>query len=236
MYILNNILSEMKHKKISQKQVLDELGLSSSAFADWKNGKTSSYIKYLPQIAEILGVTEEYLRCDNGSLNGTTAIDKTIYSKTYEREIIASLLSSSELPCDEEILRISSYMGCKLAYLFDPNIEEFIVGNAATDENYELKEHIFEILNTLSTSIEYRKFQVQVSRVILHHLSNDEYSIDSDKLKNELGFTAAKIDFLCSKRIPNMLNTSDVGLNFSDLMKIKREYGISYTYMFTGKN
>ncbi len=236
MSIIDNILKVMKEKKLSQKAVIKQLGIAESSFTDWKQGKTSSYIKYLPQIAEILGVTEEYLRCDNNSFNGVTAIDKTIYSKTYEREIIASFLSSSELPCDEEILRISAYMGCKLAYLFDPNVDELVADNSVLDDKGELKELLFEILNTLSTSIEYRKFQVQVSRVILHHLSNGEYSIDPDKLKNELGFTSAKIDFLCSKSIPNMLNTSDVGLNFSDLMKIKREYGISYTYMFTGKN
>lgn len=74
--ILNNILSVMKYKKISQKQVLDELGLSSSAFADWKNGKTASFFRYLPQIAEILGVSEEYLKSNKVIAQNTISRDK----------------------------------------------------------------------------------------------------------------------------------------------------------------
>ena len=58
---LNNILSVMKEKKISQADLCAKLGIGKQAVTNWKAGHTKSYMKYLPQIAEILGVTTDYL-------------------------------------------------------------------------------------------------------------------------------------------------------------------------------
>lgn len=46
---------ETKHK--SQKELCDFLGVSQSVYSGWKAGRIGSYTKYLPQIAEFLGVT-----------------------------------------------------------------------------------------------------------------------------------------------------------------------------------
>lgn len=56
MDILTNIMSSMKKKNLSQKQLCDKLGLSKSSFSEWKSGKTTSYMQRLPEIASILGV------------------------------------------------------------------------------------------------------------------------------------------------------------------------------------
>ena len=59
--ILNNIISEMNTKNKKQKDLTDFLGLTKNAFTDWKGGKSKSYMKYLPRIAEFLGVSVDYL-------------------------------------------------------------------------------------------------------------------------------------------------------------------------------
>lgn len=61
MDVLTKILDEMKRQKISQKTITSSLGLSKQSFSEWKAGRVTSYMKYLPQIAQILGVSVDYL-------------------------------------------------------------------------------------------------------------------------------------------------------------------------------
>ena len=58
---LDNIINVMKEKKISQKELCNSIGVSKQTFTNWKNGWHSSYKKYLPQIAEVLGVSVDTL-------------------------------------------------------------------------------------------------------------------------------------------------------------------------------
>ena len=61
MRILDRITEELKTQKKTQKNLCDFLGLSSNNYTDWKSGKSSSYKKYLPEIAEYLNVSIDYL-------------------------------------------------------------------------------------------------------------------------------------------------------------------------------
>lgn len=61
MEVITKILSEMKKQNITQKNVVDSLGISQTAFSDWKAGRSKSYMKYLPKIASVLGVSVDYL-------------------------------------------------------------------------------------------------------------------------------------------------------------------------------
>lgn len=44
-----------------QKELTDYIGVSKGTFTDWKSGKTVSYNKYLPKIAEFFDVSVDYL-------------------------------------------------------------------------------------------------------------------------------------------------------------------------------
>ena len=71
MEVLNNILSLLKIQNKKQTELAAHLNLSKNVFTNWKNGDNTSYIKYLPQIAEFLNVTVDYLlgndnKTDNG--------------------------------------------------------------------------------------------------------------------------------------------------------------------------
>ena len=61
MHTLNIVLATMQEKKISQKELCEHLSIGKQAFTDWKSGKSESYKKYLPQIADFLGVSVDYL-------------------------------------------------------------------------------------------------------------------------------------------------------------------------------
>ncbi|WP_312942959.1 helix-turn-helix transcriptional regulator [Oscillibacter sp.] len=51
---------------IEQKSFAKSIGVIPQTITDWKNGKSKSYTKYIPQIAEILNTTTEYLLTGEG--------------------------------------------------------------------------------------------------------------------------------------------------------------------------
>ena len=57
----DTIIVILKRKNFHQKDLTDYLGLSQNAFSEWKSGRNHSWRKYLPQIAEFLGVTVDEL-------------------------------------------------------------------------------------------------------------------------------------------------------------------------------
>ncbi len=58
---LHRILELQKEKNVKQKEICKACGISESSFDAWRKGTTESYKKYLPQIAEALGVSVSYL-------------------------------------------------------------------------------------------------------------------------------------------------------------------------------
>ena len=61
MCILDRITKEQKEQGKSQKDLCEYLGLTKNTFTEWKSGRNTSYKKYLPEIAEFLGVSVDYL-------------------------------------------------------------------------------------------------------------------------------------------------------------------------------
>ena len=61
MDILHKIIQLLKENNKKQIELTDYLGISKNAFTNWKIGDNSSYMKYLPQIAEFFGVSVDYL-------------------------------------------------------------------------------------------------------------------------------------------------------------------------------
>jgi transcriptional regulator with XRE-family HTH domain len=45
----------------SQKELTDYLGVDKATYSDWKNGKTSSYKRYIDKIAEFLDSSYDYI-------------------------------------------------------------------------------------------------------------------------------------------------------------------------------
>lgn len=61
MHIFDNIQALLKNKRKTQKELCKYLGLRGQAFTDWKSGKSESYMRYLPQIAEYFDVSVDFL-------------------------------------------------------------------------------------------------------------------------------------------------------------------------------
>lgn len=61
MVILTNILTLLKKQNKKQIELMNYLGLSKNVFTEWKSNRATSYMKYLPQIAEFFDVSVDYL-------------------------------------------------------------------------------------------------------------------------------------------------------------------------------
>ncbi len=61
MCILDRIDKELKEQNKTQKMLCEHIGIKQQAYTNWKGGFSKSYNKYLPEIAEYLGVSVDYL-------------------------------------------------------------------------------------------------------------------------------------------------------------------------------
>lgn len=90
MQTLSRIQKEMKLRKISKKEICDKLGISDTNFTQWQKGKTG-YIKHIPEIAKILGVTVEYLTTGKES-DAEIWYRKYLSASNRDRKIIDLIL------------------------------------------------------------------------------------------------------------------------------------------------
>lgn len=67
--VLDRICSLLSDKKITQKELCEHLNLKNKSFTEWKAGRSTSFIKKLPEIATFLGVSVDYLL---GNINDPT--------------------------------------------------------------------------------------------------------------------------------------------------------------------
>lgn len=61
MSTIDKIIQLLDQQKKNQKDLTDYLHLEKSVFSAWKSGKSKSYMKHLPKIAEFLGTSVDYL-------------------------------------------------------------------------------------------------------------------------------------------------------------------------------
>lgn len=59
--LLQRIITLKKNKGITDLQFQQDLGLGRTVVAEWKNGKIKTYKRMLPEIADYLGVSVDYL-------------------------------------------------------------------------------------------------------------------------------------------------------------------------------
>lgn len=91
---LDIITTELKKQNKSQKDICEYLGTTKNTYTNWKAGKSASYKKYLPEIAEYLGVSIDYLlEKDHQTKNRETFIKLS----DQEKELVYAYRKKTEL-------------------------------------------------------------------------------------------------------------------------------------------
>lgn len=109
MEILDKISYLLKEKKKKQKELTDYIGISKNNFTDWKSGRSNSYMKYLPKIAEFLDVSLDYLvgtTPDQKDRKNETVADIVLSIKNNEK--IINLIKDITFLSDEQITTLQS--------------------------------------------------------------------------------------------------------------------------------
>lgn len=83
MGILDIIILTMQEKGIQQKDISDFLGLSRNTVSEWKRGKSESYLKHLPKIADYLDVSVDYLLGKTENPNAADQIPQMDETEQY---------------------------------------------------------------------------------------------------------------------------------------------------------
>lgn len=104
MTILDRISTLIEKNGWSNSQFAKRIGKNVSLPTDWKLGRSKSYMKMLPQIADVLGTTEDYLRGDTDdpsqNENSPTVLETAELLQQYFRD------KMGRDPTHEEFLRI----------------------------------------------------------------------------------------------------------------------------------
>lgn len=94
---------ELADKKFSQKEFALALGVKPQRISEWKRGISSSYQKYLPEIAEVLGTTTEYLLTGNGPKYKTAPADVSNSDTQNEGQLMAAFFEGGKDLSEEEM-------------------------------------------------------------------------------------------------------------------------------------
>lgn len=86
MCTLNKITDLLKKQQKSQKDLTDFLGLTKNSYSNWKSGNNNSYMKYLPQIADFLNVSVDFLlgKEKNTAENNDKALMFALYGGEHQ--------------------------------------------------------------------------------------------------------------------------------------------------------
>lgn len=96
MVIIDKILRLLKEQNLKQKELCEYLGISNNNFTEWKSGRSTSYKKYLPEIAKYLGVSVDYLV-------GTSAVKEVSGKELSEQALEVAELFEKLNPNNREL-------------------------------------------------------------------------------------------------------------------------------------
>lgn len=102
--VYDNIITEMQKQNKSQKELTDYLKVSKSTFTDWKSGKSKSFMKYLPEIADFLDVSVDYLLGKTYKKNKTTPEEQPL---TDAQEALLNYCSDLS---NEDLAKVIDYI------------------------------------------------------------------------------------------------------------------------------
>lgn len=114
--ILQRILDLIKENGISQKDLVDDLGLGRTVVTEWKSGRSQSYKKYVDKIANYFDVDVNYL-LGNTDIKKQAHQDGEPVPSSDKDKLFLSLVSTLS---DEKKMLLLDY----LQYLADKQRDE----------------------------------------------------------------------------------------------------------------
>jgi transcriptional regulator with XRE-family HTH domain len=221
-------LSELKGMK--PHAVLKELEISSGSANNWKKGTIPSG-EILKKIAKYFDVSIDSLLDfeENASVNLSSK--KSAFKKLNAIPQRFNSLRAVEETSDEEKLAIAKYVGCPIWWLLNAQNISF-EAKETSDAEEKVIFLILDIMDGCADNDIDRAMQIQLSRVALYHLSQKGFG--AEQLATFTGIDQKKLHFILTGE-ENRDSSLNYGLNYSDLVYLKKMTGMEYVEMFSGK-
>lgn len=119
MDIVDRIFAIVDSKYNEQREFAAALGIDPTIPSRWRKRKSTSYQKYLSQIATILGTTTEYLLTGEGPKEKTASADVSNSDTLDEGQLMAAFFEGGEDLSEDEMAGLwqdaKDYINWKLA-------------------------------------------------------------------------------------------------------------------------
>jgi len=224
------IVTLLKEKEVSARQMLIDLGMGLETISKMKKGQMPHTDK-IYRIAEYLGVSTDYLFGQTEIMSTNNVFSRIGKAMAATPQRVASL-SNGSVVSNGLLLKVADYMGCSVFFLTGG--DDFPTNTSKRKLKDLDKSALIEILDILDCCAEnnaYKTLQVQISYVIIENLNRKGFS--RDDIYDGCKLNGAKLDFLYN-RADNFDKTTNYGFNFSDLMRIRRFTGLTVEYLLTG--
>jgi transcriptional regulator with XRE-family HTH domain len=224
------IITLLKEKNISARQMLIELGMGLETISKMKKGQMPHSDKVY-RIAEYLDVSTDYLFGQTEIMSTNNVFAKIGSALVATPQRIVSLTNGSVVSNDM-LLKISDYIGCSMFYLTGG--DDFPTDTSKRKYKNLDKTTLIEILDIMDSCAEnnaFKTLQIQISYIIIDNLIKKGFT--RDIIHENCKLDGGKLDFLYNKT-ENFDKTRNYGFNFSDLMRIRRYTELTVEYLLTG--
>ena len=226
----SNFAERCKEYGYSPSGLVKELGISDGNLNRWKKGGNPSPA-VLEQLMNKLNCTSDFLLgMESVSVSPKNLLDSEIQSLKALPQRVASLKHGGTVG---EIDELTKYFRCEPGYLFrTENVLYKTDESKSTLPDRNVEYRVMDILDRFADSEDYRILQIQISRIILYWLRQaDEAKFNEVMADKRL--SQGKINFLLSGK-ESRYSSENYGLNLSDVLFLRSEFDVSFSYMFIG--
>ena len=236
-----NYLCEKAHR--SMNSVSKELSISSGSLQKYREGKLPNG-QLILEICRYFDVSADYLLTDTES-NIITSDKKNPekYSGSGLFHSVDSLsqrwasLRHCENLTDNELIEISNFVNCKIAFLCSDKDSQF----EPKEPNAKISvsalgtlDKILGIMDSCPDSDDLKILQIQLSHIVRYWLAKKNYGYDELCSAEFHTVSRDKLNFLCGKNEQDADHAFRYGFNFSELEEIREVTDSSFLYLFTG--
>ncbi len=149
---LHKILDLMWEKKISDAELCSKAHINKSAVTDWKKGKTKSYMRHLPDIANALDTTVDYLlgKTDQNDLQAFSDSTNNFFVSEPEKNLILAYRARPDMQN-----AVNTLLGIKNVNSADKKIPVYRAARSSDDHEDEMtymsEERVQRIINAPET-------------------------------------------------------------------------------------
>ena len=233
----NKFIYLCEHNNVKPNTVGKELGITSGTITGWKKGAVPNS-DALNKIANYFDTTVEYLLTED-EIYIKPSEKKNSFTHLFSLPQRWSSLRHGDPLNDDQMTDIAKFTNCTLRFLYSKEEKDY--SPKIPDEEFsiakpETLEIIISVMDRCADNDDIKTLQIQLSHIVRYRLKNAGIGYEElrDNREKYHAISLDKLDFLYNDR-RHIDITIDYGFNLTELDVIREKTGLSFLYLFTGK-